>query len=237
LGTSVLLFVNAAPLSAQEPSDQTWTFYGAVYGWLSGITGEVSIGTLSAPINEEFSDIAENVDFGISARFEAYSGSGWALFGDVFYANLGGSGTLSDTTLTVVVDQKELIFEAGAGYEIIRDLELLAVVRYNDMRLSVGIEDDSQPLAEGDLRWVDLFGGVRYTPTLGERWLLALRAEVGGGGSDFSWFGAASVAYWFNPGTSAVLSWRALSVDREEDNGFRWDVVMHGLALGVLFTF
>ncbi len=56
----------------------------------------------------------------------------------------------------------------------------------------------------------------------------------------FSWFGAASINYWFNEGTSASLGYRVLSVDRQEGSGFdqlKWDMTMYGLALGVLFTF
>lgn len=197
----------------------------------------MSVGPYSAPINEDFSDLAQSVDIGFSLRFEAHSKSGWALFGDVFYADLGGEGTDPDSNVTVVVDQKELILEAGAAFEVVKDLEVLAVARYNDLRIAAGLKDDPTPPIEAGIGWIDLFGGLRYSPAIGEKWLLVLRGEVGGGGSKFSWFGSASINYWFNEGTSASLGWRALSVDRQEDSGFTWDMVMQGMSLGVLFTF
>ncbi len=227
-------------VAAQTPSaDQGWAFYGAVYGWMSSVTGTVAVGPLNDfPVNEDFSDLAKHIDLGFSARFEAHSSTGWALFGDVFYADLGGEGTSSDSSVTVSVDQKELILEAGAGFEVVSDLEVLGVARYNDLSLTAGITGN--PPVEGGTKWLDVFGGLRYSPMLGEDWLLVLRAEAGGGGSKFSWFGAASINYWFNEGTSASLGYRILSVDRQEGSGFeqlKWDMTMHGLSLGVLFTF
>ncbi len=69
---------------------------------------------------------------------------------------------------------------------------------------------------------------------------MVLRDDAGGGDSKFSWFGAATINYWFNEGTSTSLGYRISSVDRQEGSGFdqlKWDTTMHDLALGVLFTF
>ena len=107
-----------------------------------------------------------------------------------------------------------------------------------NLRLTAGVTGN--PPVTGGTRWFDLFGGVRYTPWLADNWLLVIRGDAGSGGSKFSWFGSAAVDYWFNETASVSLGYRILSVDRQDGSGFdqlRWDVVMHGLSLGVLFTF
>ncbi len=242
LTLAAVLAAGVAPtVSAQQPAAETagWDLYGAVYGWMSSVTGTVALGPFTDfPINEDFSDLAKNLDLGFSARFEAHAPGGWLLFGDVFYADLGAEGFSADSSVAVAVDQKELILEAGAGYEVLPRLEMLVLARYNDLRLTAGVTGN-EPVT-GGTRWLDLFGGVRYTPWLGDKWLLILRGDAGGGGSRFSWFGSAVVNYWFGESTSASLGYRILSVDRQEGTGFdqlRWDVVMHGLSLGVVFAF
>ena len=169
LGLLVVLiaFPPDAALSQETPGRD---FFVAAYGWLAGVDGAVAVGPRTEfPVDVPFNDLLENVDIAFSLHAEAQQPGGWTLLGDLFYADLGVSGTLPQSGTEVTLDQRLTVLEGAVGYEVARHLELLAALRYNDLRVSA-----STPEIETDERgagWADAFAGVRFSPGLGERWL------------------------------------------------------------------
>ena len=73
-------FAGAAPALAQSD----WEYTGFVYLWGAGIGGETVTGQ---DIDVSFSDILDNLDFGLMGTLEARNGP-WAIIGDAIYLSI-----------------------------------------------------------------------------------------------------------------------------------------------------
>jgi hypothetical protein len=125
----------------------------------------------------------------------------------------------------------ELIFEALAG------------ARYTYLRAKVFLEiqgpfQTRTFTAFGDRDWADPFVGGRVTWRFSERWLAALRTDIGGltVNSDLTFNVNAEAAYKINEWLSVYAGYRALYTDYETGSGrekFAFNVWMHGPWLGL----
>lgn len=224
------------PGAAASQEADGWRVLAAAYGWMAGVDGTVAVGPRTEfPVDVPFNDVLENVDFALSLHLEAHKAGGLTLLGDLFYANLGLTGTLPESQTEITLDQRQTVLEGAVGYEVVRDLELLAALRYNDLRVSA-----TTPQNETDERgasWADAFAGVRFSPALGERWTLSLRGDLGAGGSSLAWFFGANAFYGLGESLGLGFGYRALSVDYESGEGrdlVKWDMVTHGLYVGLV---
>ena len=89
--------------------------------------------------------------------------------------------------------------------------------------------------------WVDPLVGSRFGIDLSDRWSLTAEANVGGFGvgSDLAWNVQAFLGYQtslFGVPTTLAAGYRALHQDYDH-NDFKWDVTMHGPALGAVLRF
>lgn len=227
------------PSSASSQEAPDWTFVAAAYGWLAGLDGKVAVGPRTEfPVDVPFDDLLENVDFAFSLHLEALQAGGWTILGDLFYADLGVSGTLPESQTQVTLDQRQTVLEGGIGYEIARDWELIGSVRYNDLTVSASTPENETDKRGAD--WVDVFAGARFSPALGERWLLSLRGDVGAGGSSLAWFAGANALYALTERLNLAFGYRALSVDYESGEGrdlVKWGMLTHGLYVGLVVDF
>lgn len=222
--------------SAEEAAE--WRFVLGFYGWLAGIDGVVAVGSRNEfPVDVAFDDLFANLDFALSMHFEGKHRSGWSFLTDVFFVNLGTSGTVPPDGATLTLDQKQVVLEGGFAYEFARDWEVLAVGRYNN--LSVSVVGDSLSTQSHGASFVDVFGGIRYSPRVSDRWALSFRTDVGTGGSDLAWFLNASTFYRMSDMVVLAIGYRGLSVDYETGEGrdrVKWDMFTHGLSLGIALT-
>ena len=224
--------------AAQEsPAAGDWRVAGSVYGWLAGVDGSVAVGPRTEiPVAVPFSNLLENLDFAGSLHLEVGQPRGWTFLGDLFVADLGVSGALPPDERTVTLDLDMTILEGAVGHHLGRAWEVLGVVRYND--LSVRAETPENETDSRGANWVDAFAGVRYTPVQSERWVLAVRGDVGTGGSSLAWFGSANALFRLGGTTWLSSGYRLYSVDYEEGEGrdlVGWDMVTHGLFVGVVW--
>ncbi len=221
----------------RDSNSKEWAFFTAAYGWLAGVDGTVAVGPLTEfPVDVPFGDLIKNVDVAFSLHVEARQSRGWTVLGDVFFADLGTTGMLPESQTELTLDQRQTIVEGAIGYSLARKWEILAAVRYNDLTVSA-----LTPTNETDERgasWLDAFGGVRFT-SLAEKWIFSGRADMGAGGSSFAWFANAGVAYALSELIWLSAGYRALSVDFEDGSGrdrVIWDMVTHGIYVGVMLT-
>jgi hypothetical protein len=99
----------------------------------------------------------------------------------------------------------------------------------------VDIEAPSQE-ASGDKGWVDgtVGANLRYQPA--EKWHLVAKADIGAGGSDFTWQLYGGAGYDLGSCCALVAAYRHLDVDYDKE-GFLYDVNLSGPALGVGLRF
>jgi len=153
----------SAPGHAAEPNGSQWVLEATPYGWAPFLKGSTAINGRVIDIDFTPLDVLKNLE---SVPFIGYAEARKGpvtLYGDVFYAKLGGSGSVfrarnfgpigTSVSLNVEGDFEQLVAEAGGAYEIARwsaagegagfvpftAVEVLAGVRYWNQDLSVGV--------------------------------------------------------------------------------------------------
>lgn len=224
-------------IAAGGPDEGTadrWSSDLYLYLWATSLNGTAAIGGNEVEVDESFSDLVEHLTGAFSARFESHKGS-FGYFLDGMYVSLDPSA--ETPAGTVNTDVKELILEAGGTYYFSPVMQALFGVRYQDIDLDLGFPDGASLSHSQD--WTDAIVGFRFVPLITEKWRLWFRGDVGMfGDSETTWNAVVGARYNFNPKWSAVLAYRYLSNDFEdEDTGFKWDVNHSGLGLAVGYTF
>jgi len=228
--------ISVTPAAAETK----WDSEGFLYTWLYGVDGTVAAGdaTSGFPVEASVDDIAGYKDFSIAGHFESKTAKA-ILLADVQYLNLGAE---RDFDLPSGVTRGELdfthwTFEAGGGYRLSENVDLLGVARYYALQTSSTLGQNV--VSDQDRSWMDVFVGGRYSARSG-KWRSSVRLDVGTGGSDFAWFGNVMMGYSLSDRVSLGLGYRVLSVDYETGenaNYFRYDVVQDGLGLALGLDF
>ena len=254
-GLSLCFFSNAAvsadmtpmttPDAQQVQTESGWTVTITPYFWAAGLKGD--LGVLDLPTihtDASFGDIWDHLDFAVMAMGEARNGP-YSIFADAIYIDLSGNaatprGLLADEAS---VDSKTFAGLLGAGYTVLADergyLDIVGGLRIwsadTTIRLSGGVLDGRE---ESDgATWVDAMAGVRGVYELTPNVFLTGWGLVGAGGADLDWDVAASIGYNFNDRISSTIGYRALGVDYDNGDGFKFDVVEHGPMLGLSIKF
>ncbi len=162
----------------------------------------------------------------------------WALNGDYIYLNLGPTIDTPSTSL----DLKQSIWEVSGGYEIQPGLELLAGLRYVDLRTVLTLNFlPGSPTTRASEDWLDPIVGLDYRTALSDKWVFYGRADVGGFGvgSELTWQLGAYFGYNPAPNWNLFGGYRHLAFDYESDdaNQFFYDLSVSGPLLGVSFKF
>ncbi len=233
-----LMLVTAAPASSEG-----WKYNTALYGWLSGMSGTIGVAGLDGqPVDASFEDLASYLDFAMGVHFEAVNPK-MVLLTDIWYVNLGSTmdGEAANEPVTVEFDMVQWIVELAWGYRVSEDFTFLVAGRYYILDMG----ETSSSVAGGtstetSQSWGDLYIGARYNKLFKEKWIVALRGDIGAGGSSFAWFGEATLGYRFTERWSAIAAYRILDLDHtgdEGDNYFKYDMTQNGLGVGVGFSF
>jgi len=225
-------------------SARDWLFEVAMYGWLTALKADTTIGDgATSSIDASIGDVLDVLKFAGFAHAEARH-CRWGFMTDLTYAKLGDAarvklkrgllrpGIKVDATLT------ETIVEAGLFRRFGNEncaFDLLGGARYFKFQTDIDVGPFTlDPSAD----WVDPFVGGRYIQKLGERWLLSLRGDLGGfgAGSDFSINAVAHVRYALSENIDAGFGYRYLDVDYDHDR-LEYDSKTHGPVLGIAFKF
>jgi hypothetical protein len=261
LASGSMMPVSAADL-APVPDTSEWRFAIAPYAWGVGLSGDVGLfGRGPVEIDVPFSDIIEYLNFAAMAAAEAHNGT-WGVFLDVNYTSLTADSSATRyleripaaVGLEAEVDVTQFIGTIMGQWRLVDSdevsLDLMAGGRYWDVQNDIDVEVTvagggpagitlSRELSGSDgATWVDPMLGAKVridttTPVYFTGW-----GMVGGFGvgSDFTWDAMGGVGYQWTDKFATVLGYRALGVDYEDD-GFVYDVVQQGVALGAVFNF
>jgi len=250
-------WANAQGTAPGETAKSKWEFEVIPYLWMAGLDGAVTVRGREAQGSASFSDLSSNLDFGAQAHVEARKDK-WGIFFDVTYMDFSASGqTIRPPipgTIEAEVSLTEWLIELGGLYQVAKwslekekaiYLDMLGGGRYweLDMDLTLSNPDLGRSFKRsGSEDWIDPFVGLRLRANLSEKFVLALRGDIGGFGvsSDFSWNASVVLGYKITHLLSAWVGYRTLSVDYENGSGndkFVYDATMHGPMLGVSFSF
>ena len=215
-----------------DDANDRWRSSLFLYLWATSLDGTAAVRGNEVEIDEDFSDLADNLAGAFSARFESHKGK-WGYFLDGMYVKLDPSATTPAGTINT--DVKDLILEAAGVYHFSPVVQGLFGVRYQDMEVDLSLPMIGTISASQD--WTDGFLGLRLVPVRTDKWRVWLRGDVGVvGDSDTTWNAVIGAGYRFNPRWSLVVAYRVLSNDYSE-GGFKWDVNHEGVGLAVGYTF
>jgi hypothetical protein len=165
------------------------------------------------------------------------------------------SGPLEADTTTDISTLGASVFYRAVDWEYGRNslgepqslaIEPLVGARLNYLRGEVDTKLDAAGLqasrqVDESQTWVDPIIGLNAILRLSERWRVRAEADIGGFGvgSDLAWNAQAFLGYRtsvFGVPTTLAVGYRALHQNYDH-NDFKWDVTMHGPALGAVLRF
>lgn len=229
----------ATPSQGQEPAAE-WAFDLGIYGWITGMNGEVGTQDLTVELDASFSDIVEKLEIGGMFGFAATHGR-WVVLSDLVVAGLGATNTGPLAKFEVDVDM--VIVDAELGYEAGRNLQLFAGARHFDLdtRLTRTAGTQERTAAGGEA-WTDPVVGARWSLPVGAHGAISLRGDVGGfgAGSDFTWNARAAFGYRVGRNATLAAGYHVLDVDYDHGSGrdrFRLDLLISGPEVGAIFHF
>jgi opacity protein-like surface antigen len=246
----------AAPLAAQttQPANQ-WQFEAVPYLWASAMKGAVEAGSLPrVDVDMSFSDIFDQLDFGLMGAFEARKGR-VGILADAIYMKLSagarakrtGPGPIGATaTASADLEIEQTMLAAALAYRISSGptaIDVIGGARYSDIDAKANIAGSFFGLTRsrsrsGDKDWVDPYVGIRVLHPLGARWMLTGYLDYGGFGvgSDSTWQAIAGAEYAFSKTVSVKFGYREIDVDYDK-SGFVYDMRNKGAYLGVGIKF
>jgi hypothetical protein len=231
--------------TAQHTTEVGWTFTASPYGWLAGVEGTVGARGRTAHVDASIGDILSDFDIALMGVAEArYDRFG--VFTDLMYVQLSTSGDLPLGLLASSADftTRNLTWTAAAEYRLLDDPEasLDAFAGFRLFSLQNKLAFNPPGLLGGTQvsqteTWADPIVGLKGRVAIDPQFYLTAWGLVGGGASsDVVWDVMAGAGYQFSDTTSAVLGYRAMGVDYEND-GFVFDTVQQGPILGAVFRF
>ena len=248
----VLVLGHALPsLAAPSPEPGTWQFDGVVYGWLPNISGSVGFGVQGEekPFTVDLGAILDNLRLTVQVGLEAQRDD-WSILANAVYLDVGNAKSATSTlpdgselTTTLDLDLRTWIVDVDGAYTVQQSVrnrtQLLFGIRYLSMKSTVDIDKSAEALpgqhleARADL--LDGIVGVRGRFSLGGRWTIPYRVDLGAGGSEFTWQGQAGIDYAWSWG-GALLLYRYLFVDQGEDKAMQ-ELEVAGPLGGLRFRF
>ncbi|NEJ17159.1 hypothetical protein GR211_29935 [Rhizobium leguminosarum] len=237
------IYPGAKTTGYESPSG--WTFTFSMYGWISGIEGDVGAGGRTTHIDASIDDILSNLDIAVMGLAEARYGR-FGVFTDLNYVKLSTSRDTPFGILASSVDftVHSLMWTAAGEYRLVDQRNASLDVFAGFRLFSIENELDFNPpgplggvgLSQTET-WADPIVGLKGRVSITEQFYLTGWALIGGGASsDLVWDVMGGAGYQFTDSISAVAGYRAAGVDYEND-GFVYDVVQQGPILGVTFRF
>ena len=249
----------AEPGAIRDFVPDGWQFQVVPWLWALSINGRTTIKGVSTDVDIGFSEIFDQLNFGLFLETEARYGR-FGVFGNLMYADLFtdvGAGPLD-----IDVDTQMLMTGIGLSYRLgpwslatdrgtrrAPSAPLLVVdpfVGFRYTSLEVDLESDLTPNVGGSEDWFDPIVGARTIVQVDRNWSVTALGDVGGFGvgSDVTWQAAGLVGYTFDlfdeNDTTVAAGYRALGQDYDTGSGrdrFEWDVVYHGPILSLAVRF
>ncbi|MEA3467500.1 MAG: hypothetical protein U9R57_04665 [Thermodesulfobacteriota bacterium] len=230
---ALLFFCLGNEASAEEAN--SWQHELTIYGWLAGIDGTVHVPTApgsGADFNVPVEDILENLEMIFMGGWVSKKGK-WSIIGDMVYMDVGDSADVVDVELDIT----SWVLNGGVGYDLVQtDGGILAVVggvRYMSVEPKIQVRGVTKSQS-GNL--VDGIIGLRGTINFNKNWFLPYYADIGTGGSDYSYQLFAGVGYRFGWG-DIRLGYRHLDFEMDDDDGPMGSMTLSGPVFGVGFIF
>lgn len=222
-----------------------WSFTVAPSLWMPRAKLDLTVGDFARSATLDFSQVVDDLRFGVSGHFEAARRE-WTVLLDVLYYKLEKEAP-TETGVPTEIDFEEVFFELGGTYRLVTlavggssrlSFEGLAGGRlmYVDAELSIGAERRLRTAA-----FVDPMLGGRIVYDVTDRISLWFRGDAAGFGisdaqSQLTYNLIAGLDWRFARNASVSAGWRYMRVDFRKGGGssrFAADLSMNGPFLGI----
>ena len=226
-----------------------WSFRVSPYMWFAGLNGDVGVNANLPPldVDVDFSEIFDAIDWfppPLMVVGEVRYGR-FAAFSDFIFLGLEAddAATKGPVAATADLQLDAIVWTFGGAYRVVDSdrgsLDLLAGGRLWNVDAKGTLVG---PLAvrqrSGSQTWVDPIIGINGRIELGSGFALQAEGDVGGFGiaSDIDWQVLGTLQYGVAEWLTLEAGYRYLAVDFD-DNGFLFDVALHGPIIGASFRF
>jgi hypothetical protein len=235
----------APPAAAQDLVSDEWRFSLTPYAWAISLDGDATVQGQKSPVDIGFDTILDDLNYGAMLEGEARKGR-FGVFGHGIYADLTDSTTSSGTKIDIEVDVAwaglgafyrlgpwDLDSDRGTSAQLV--IDPYVGVRYT--YLSLELDPQGAPSADGDEDWFEPVFGFRSHWQFSPDWSFGTASDIGGfgWGSDFAWHATGVFGYRFGlfgeNNARVLFGYKALSQDYDKGSGankFEWDITLHG---------
>ena len=228
-------------------SAEEWDFKATPYFWLSSLNGDVTVKGIKSDVDASFSDIFDDLNFGIMFQLEGMYKEKYGFYINPMYIDL--ESNKNGQIVDIDTDLNLLILEGGFIYNLINTssgnlnqntkLDLLIGGRLWDADVDVNTTGPAGGMHVGsDKTWFDFLAGLRLIYQY-KKFDFIAKTDIGGFdlgfSSDISWNGGVYIGYELYKYFSPFIGYRALYADYDDGSGndrFVYDAWMYGPLLG-----
>ena len=241
--TASIFLISSHSWAESNKDFDTWqNTLAPLYIWGVSMSGTMTSGPVTAPLNIEFSDAVSDLEGIFTFHYEGAKGN-WGIIADYSFLNLGPSATIPGTPAVVNVDMKNTIAEVAGLYRFGPNNPWQLLAGYRSYKLDVtinGLPSPPSPTSQVviDETINDFFIGGRYMRDINDKWSFVGRADVGTGDSDLVWNALVAFDYQFTKLLSGFAGWRVLDYDVDTGSGadtFKYDMNHSGPMLALVF--
>jgi hypothetical protein len=241
-GGLIFLLVLCFSIFASAQEADTWQNEITIYGWYAGIDGTVSSPGGSDDISVEASDIIEDLNMIFMGEYEGKYNK-WSVLVDAVYMDVGDTANapVGGGITSVNLDIQSWVLHGGVGYDLLQSTHgtfgVVGGVRYLSLDAAVNLAFDGSSVTKksDSANLLDGIIGIRGHVKLSDNWYLPYYADIGTGGSEFSYQLFAAIGYRFSWG-DVRLGYRLLKFEMDDDKIMQ-DLEMSGPVLGVGIRF
>jgi hypothetical protein len=229
------IFIIIAVFASASASAQQYDWKLTPYLWAAAIDGSTAVGPLRGSVSMSFSDVLDIMRGGGLIRIEA-EGDRNGFYGDLVYLRLKDEDARDTVGGSLEVKLDAFIAEGAYFHRIGQQYAFEVGVRYWDFETT--LRPALLPEASRASDFVDGFIGFRSEFDVDENWDLLFRANVGGGGSEFSAGLQVDFRRQFKSGNTLDIGYRVLDIDYENGAGLTevgLDLSLQGLSIGYTF--
>ena len=221
-------------LDENRSLSEDWQYSLRPYFYLSGLSGSISVESVTFPINSSFSTLLDNVKIGGFVSITAEKGQ-WGVNADFQYINLYGESTeFQGTSLDLknIIGELDLIFRP----EMAPTLRFLAGLRAYSVSQNILLAGRTIPEAKTTV--LDPVLGAFGAWTLNENWNFELKGDFGGFGisSERTYQLMGAFRFELGENTSVPFGYRVLGYQIKSDS-VRMNIQMAGTFLGLDYHF
>jgi hypothetical protein len=233
-----------APVDQPSYSNDIWHISVSPYLWMAGMDGTVGFRRLQVDVKQSFSDIFENLKFGVMGLSEVRRGR-IGFLTDLMYIRLGNEPAIPIAGLPGAIDVKTSLdtftLTPYFSYRILgrkrASIDFLSGGRYYHIGASITANAGGPLRASASTtnNWADFVEGGRFTVNITPRVGAFFIGDAGGGGSVLTWQIVGGVGLKWSKRWSTQLGYRRLYFNRQTNNGFGLEQTQQGLILGATF--